>query len=132
MARESKQEKAKREAHEARVKENNSKTGGQVAHVRQQNSAVEVGRDSGRPADYNLLGAAVGAETIDLRNGDHVVQAPAGAKQLYIGDDGAVSLIMVDGSEVTFENAKSGTTLDIQFVAVYKEGTTASKLVALY
>ena len=104
----------------------------QVAQARQQNSLIETGRDSGRPADYNLLGAAVGAEAIDLRNGDHVVQAPAGAKQLYIGDDGAVSLIMVDGSEVTFANMKAGSTLNIQFIAVYQEGTNASNLIALY
>lgn len=104
----------------------------QISKIRQQNSMVETGRDSGRPADYNLLGPAIGAEAIDVLEGDHVVAAQAGAKALYVGDDGAVSLIMVDGSEVTFTNVKAGTTLDIQFVAVYKEGTSASNLVALY
>lgn len=103
-----------------------------AAQSRQQNSAIETGRDAGRPGDFILLGPAVGAETIDLRDGDHVIESSSGAKGLYVGEDGAVRLIMVDGSEPTFSNVKSGSVLDIQFVAVYKEGTTASKLVALY
>ena len=133
MARESRAQKAEREAREAeQVRENNSRAAVQIGVRRQQNSAVETGRSAGRPADYNLLGSAIGAEMIDTRTGDYVIQSAAGAKQLYIGEGGSINLVMVDGSEVVFSDTKAGTTLNIQFVAVYKEGTTASKLVALY
>tara|TARA_Y100000034_G_scaffold119878_1_gene162110 strand:+ start:1000 stop:1314 length:315 start_codon:yes stop_codon:yes gene_type:complete len=94
-------------------------------------SSIEKGSQAGRAGDFNLIGPAVGAESIDVSNGDYVIESPLGAKALWVGVAGDVSLVMIDGTDVVFEGVPAGTLLPIQFMLVYQEATTAESLVAL-
>lgn len=94
-------------------------------------SSYESGSHAGRAGDFNLLGPAVGAETIDVDGQDQVIESSLGAKGLYVGETGDVSVMMVDSTDAVFKNVPSGTLLPIQFSLVYSEGTTASSLLAL-
>ena len=96
-----------------------------------QHSSYESGSHAGRAGDFNLLGPAVSVEVVDLSKGDCVIQTSLGAKGLYVGKTGNVSISMVDGIDVVFERVQAGTILPIQFQLVYADGTTASALVAL-
>ena len=98
---------------------------------RKAHSNYEHGSHAGRAGDFNLLGPAVGAEIIDVSEADQVIESSLGAKGLYVGKTGDVSLMMVDETDVVFKVVQAGTLLPIQFSLVYSEGTTADSLVAL-
>ena len=51
---------------------------------------------------------------------------------LYVGGDGNVSAVRVDGVAVTFAGAKAGTVIPISVKRINSTSTTATNLVALY
>lgn len=54
------------------------------------------------------------------------------ARGLYVGATGNVSVLLRDGSSVTFVGVQGGTTLPIRCRRVNATGTTASSILALY
>jgi len=53
-------------------------------------------------------------------------------RALYIGSGGALTVTMIDGSNVTFVGVVAGSVLPLRVIKVLATGTTASSIVALF
>lgn len=55
---------------------------------------------------------------------------PTAAKRLWVGGAGAVALITVGGSTVTYTSVPAGTYLQVRAARVKSTGTTATNIIA--
>lgn len=77
-----------------------------------------------------LTSPARGAKAVTPSDADDL---PDGAcRALYVGGAGNVSVVTLDGDEVTFVGVAAGTALPVRLTAVKSTGTTATSLLALY
>lgn len=71
------------------------------------------------------------AEVVNLAAADHAMSEPS--RGLYVGSAGNIKVDMAGGgSPVTFIGVPAGTLLPIEVARVYKVGTTASAMIALF
>jgi hypothetical protein len=78
-----------------------------------------------------LLPGSEHAAVVDLTAAD-VALAP-GSRRLYVGGAGDVKVDTVGGEAgVVFQSVIAGMYLDVRATKVYKVGTTATKIVALW
>lgn len=77
----------------------------------------------------SILGAAIDAFTITPSDATNYTQG--GARGLYIGGSGNVSLVTPQGSVVSLVGVVTGTVLNIRSVRINSTGTTATNLVGL-
>lgn len=73
---------------------------------------------------------AIKAVAVDISSSDDTLAIPGGV--LYIGTGGNVKVTTISGDDVTFMNLGSGSVLAVQVKKVFKTGTSASNIVALY
>jgi len=93
-----------------------------------------MGNGQGRHVTYKdlekYLFGCDNAEAIDLSSTDY--SPSAGRRRLYVGSSGDVKVDTVGGQTgITFKTVPVGF-LDVHATKVYKTGTTASNLVALW
>ena len=70
-------------------------------------------------------------EVVDLSSGDHTVTAGY-TSSIYVGSSGSLKVRMLEGADLTFTRAVSGTFLPLCVSKIYQIGTTATDLVALW
>lgn len=70
-------------------------------------------------------------ETVDISSQDHTV-TQGYTVMLYVGTGGTVKVKMIDATDLTFTNVISGTFLPLCVTKIYRTGTTASGMVALW
>ena len=71
-----------------------------------------------------------GGQAVDISSTDHTPTSCTRA--LWVGTTGNVKVTLLSGSVVTFNNVQDGTVLPVRAVLVWKTGTTASDMVALW
>ena len=72
---------------------------------------------------------AESAASVDISSTDYTSQIGA---NLYVGTGGDVKVDMFKSGTVTFSNVQDGSYLPIKVTKVYKTGTTASDMLALW
>lgn len=83
-----------------------------------------LGRNPPSPlVSHTDAAVVVLSDTVDIVTGP--------SRALYIGVAGALKVITVDGSTVTFPNVVAGK-LDLQVTRVFTTGTAATGIIALY
>lgn len=70
-------------------------------------------------------------EAVDLTSGDHIITNGYTAA-IYIGSSGAIKVRLLEGVDLTFTRAVSGTFLPLCVTKVYQTGTTATDLIVLW
>lgn len=82
--------------------------------------------------NYRDLGVdpAIGGEAIDVSSSDQELTWISRA--IWVGGDGAIRVLMKDGTTLTFSGIVAGTVMPLAVSTVYQTGTTASNLVAMY
>lgn len=83
--------------------------------------------ESGNPANGHSAQSAVSVVTSDSVN---LVGGPT--KGIYVGGTGDISLIMNDGSSITFTALAAGVVHSISAKRINATGTTATGIIALY
>ena len=72
---------------------------------------------------------AESAASVDISSTDYTSQIGA---NLYVGTGGDVKVDMFKSGTVTFSNVQDGSYLPIKITKVYKTGTTASNILAIW
>lgn len=54
------------------------------------------------------------------------------ARGIYVGSDGAISIVGLDGNSAVFVGAKAGSVIPVGCTVVNTSGTTATNLIALF
>ena len=73
------------------------------------------------------------AETVDITSSDHTMTKAPSCRGIFVGTGGDVKVVMAgDGQDQTFPDVADGVVLPIQATKVYRTGTGASGLVALF
>ena len=73
---------------------------------------------------------AIKAVAVDVSSSDVTLAIPGAV--LFIGTGGDVKVTTISGDDVTFKNLPNGSVLAVQVKKVFKTGTSASNIVALY
>lgn len=82
--------------------------------------------------EMNLQGPYSAAAAVDLSSVDADYTAPKTPTGIYVGGAGNVKVDMQGGGTVTFTAPPVGSTLAVAVTKIYKTGTTATLLVALF
>ena len=85
--------------------------------------------DDGRYRGEYLDKPAAGAIAVTPHDSTNLTNPTRG---IYVGGDGNLTVVMVDGGVVLFTAAKAGSVLPIRVNRVNATGTSATGLVALY
>lgn len=74
--------------------------------------------------------SAVGSAEVEFTDGEKVFPEPT--KGLHIGRGGHIVAVFPDGSKSLLENIPDGDVRPYSVIKIIEEGTTASKIVALF
>jgi hypothetical protein len=77
-----------------------------------------------------LESPASGGQAVDISSTDHTPTSCT--RGLYVGEYGDVKVTLLDASVVTFVGVLGGTILPVRATLIWKTGTTATSIVALF